>query len=41
MSRRITKPVYLGKQKVGGTAPISVQSMTKQILEILKVLLIK
>ena len=29
MSRRITKPVYIGRQKVGGTAPISVQSMTK------------
>ena len=29
MSRRITKPVYIGTQKVGGTAPISVQSMTK------------
>ena len=29
MSRRITKAVYVGSQKVGGTAPISVQSMTK------------
>jgi (E)-4-hydroxy-3-methylbut-2-enyl-diphosphate synthase len=29
MSRRITKAVYVGSQKVGGNAPISVQSMTK------------
>ena len=27
--RRITKPVYVGDVKVGGDAPISVQSMTK------------
>lgn len=29
MSRRITKPVYVGGVKVGGDAPITVQSMTK------------
>ena len=28
-SRRVTKPVYVGDVKVGGDAPISVQSMTK------------
>ena len=27
--RRVTKPVYVGDVKVGGDAPISVQSMTK------------
>ena len=27
--RRVTKPVYLGDVKVGGDAPVSVQSMTK------------
>ena len=29
MHRRITKPIYVGKVKVGGDANISVQSMTK------------
>ena len=29
MNRRITKPLYVGDVKVGGDAPISVQSMTK------------
>ncbi len=29
MRRRPTKPVYVGKVKVGGDAPITVQSMTK------------
>ena len=29
MSRRITKPVWVGGVKVGGDAPITVQSMTK------------
>ncbi|MDP6495793.1 MAG: flavodoxin-dependent (E)-4-hydroxy-3-methylbut-2-enyl-diphosphate synthase, partial [Dehalococcoidia bacterium] len=29
MKRRITKPVYVGDVKVGGDAPITVQSMTK------------
>ena len=29
MSRRPTKPVYVGNVKVGGDAPITVQSMTK------------
>ena len=29
MARRITKPVWVGDVKVGGDAPISVQSMTK------------
>ena len=29
MNRRITKPVYVGDVKVGGDAPITVQSMTK------------
>lgn len=29
LSRRITKPVYVGGVKVGGDAPITVQSMTK------------
>ena len=28
-SRRVTKPVYVGEVKVGGDAPITVQSMTK------------
>ena len=28
-NRRVTKPVYVGDVKVGGDAPISVQSMTK------------
>ena len=28
-ARRVTKPVYVGDVKVGGDAPISVQSMTK------------
>ena len=27
--RRVTKPVFVGDVKVGGDAPISVQSMTK------------
>ena len=27
--RRVTKPVYVGDVKVGGDAPVSVQSMTK------------
>ena len=27
--RRVTKPIYVGDVKVGGDAPISVQSMTK------------
>ena len=27
--RRITKPVFIGDVKIGGDAPISVQSMTK------------
>ena len=27
--RRVTKPVYVGDVKIGGDAPISVQSMTK------------
>ena len=27
--RRITKPVFIGGVKIGGDAPISVQSMTK------------
>ena len=29
MGRRVTKPVYVGGVKVGGDAPITVQSMTK------------
>ena len=29
LSRRITKPVWVGGVKVGGDAPITVQSMTK------------
>ena len=29
MARRVTKPVWVGDVKVGGDAPISVQSMTK------------
>ena len=29
MHRRITKPIYIGKVKVGGDANISIQSMTK------------
>lgn len=29
MARRVTKPVYVGGVKVGGDAPITVQSMTK------------
>ena len=29
MSRRITKPVWVGGVKVGGDEPITVQSMTK------------
>ena len=29
MCRRITKPVYVGNVKVGGDAPVTVQSMTK------------
>ena len=29
MKRRITKPVHVGNVKVGGDAPITVQSMTK------------
>ena len=29
MNRRITKPLYVGNVKVGGDAPVSVQSMTK------------
>jgi len=29
MNRRITSPVYVGNVKVGGDAPISIQSMTK------------
>ena len=28
-NRRISKPVYVGNVKVGGDAPITVQSMTK------------
>ena len=27
--RRVTRPIYVGGVKVGGDAPISVQSMTK------------
>ena len=27
--RRVTKPVFIGDVKVGGDAPVSVQSMTK------------
>ena len=29
IKRRVTKPVYIGDVKVGGDAPVSVQSMTK------------
>ena len=29
MGRRVTKPVYVGEVKVGGDAPVTVQSMTK------------
>ena len=29
MKRRSTKPVHVGNVKVGGDAPITVQSMTK------------
>ncbi len=29
MARRVTKPVWVGNVKVGGDAPVSVQSMTK------------
>ena len=29
MSRRVTKPLYVGDVKIGGDAPVSVQSMTK------------
>ncbi|MEE8442877.1 MAG: flavodoxin-dependent (E)-4-hydroxy-3-methylbut-2-enyl-diphosphate synthase, partial [Dehalococcoidia bacterium] len=29
MTRRATKPVYIGNVQVGGEAPIVVQSMTK------------
>ena len=29
INRRVTKPVYVGEVKVGGDAPIAVQSMTK------------
>ena len=28
-TRRVTKPLYVGDVKVGGDAPITVQSMTK------------
>ncbi|HIM92035.1 MAG TPA: 4-hydroxy-3-methylbut-2-en-1-yl diphosphate synthase, partial [Dehalococcoidia bacterium] len=28
-TRRVTKPLYVGDVKIGGDAPISVQSMTK------------
>ena len=28
-NRRVTKPVYVGNVKVGGDAPVPVQSMTK------------
>ena len=27
--RRVTKPVYVGDVKIGGDAPVTVQSMTK------------
>ena len=29
MARRVTKPVWVGDVKIGGDAPVSVQSMTK------------
>ena len=29
IKRRVTKPLYVGDVKVGGDAPVSVQSMTK------------
>ena len=29
IKRRVTKPIYVGGVKVGGDAPVSVQSMTK------------
>lgn len=29
LNRRVSKPIYVGKVKVGGDAPITVQSMTK------------
>ena len=28
-TRRVSKPLYIGDVKIGGAAPISVQSMTK------------